>query len=132
MRAPDATGLASALGRVRWATVGMLALCAVLSLLRSRDESDLAPSLQGIVTPIALAIALGILVARQVAVRARSPQSRFRALLAVYVLCGALGVFGTFLAFAGDDGSRGALFALGGAIFALGSPPGFGPAREVG
>ena len=109
----------------------MLALCAVLSLLHARDASELAPRLERLVTPIALAFALGILVARQVVVRARSPQARFRALLAVYVLCDGLGVFGTLLAFAGDDGSRGALFALGGAIFALGSPPGFGPARAT-
>jgi hypothetical protein len=58
-----------------------------------------------------------------VALRAQRPPTRAYALLATYLLCGALGLFGVGLAFAGDDGSRGALLALGGAIFTLGSAP---------
>jgi len=123
---PEAPGteLLASLARVRWATLGMLVACAVFSWLHARDASELPAELASGVTPVAIALGIAIIGARHLALRASRPRSRFAALLATYLGCCALGVFGAVLAFAGDDGSRGALFALGGGIFTLGSPPG--------
>lgn len=129
MDRPSATQLLTSLVRVRWAVLATLVLCAVLSWMRARDVSELPPLLAATATPVALGLALAIIVVRQVALRARPPRTHFYALLATYLLCGALGIFGTLLAFAGDDGSRGALLALGGAIFTLGTAPGPGASR---
>jgi hypothetical protein len=126
MPAQSGTDLLDSLRRLRWAAVGLLAVCAVYSWLQARDASQLSPGLASSATPVAIALAVVIIVSRQVALRAGSLRVRFTALLATYVACCALGLFGALLAFAGDDGTRGALFALGGAIFTLGSPPGFG------
>jgi hypothetical protein len=126
MRDSPGNELLASLGRVRWATVGMLVACAVLSGLHTREASELSPALASIAAPIAIALSVGIIGARQIALRTQTPRAHCYALLATYLCCGALGVFGAFLAFSGDDGSRGSLFALGAAIFTLGSPPGFG------
>lgn len=126
MRAPLPAQRAANLAAVRWATVATLVVCAVLSWLQARDASALPPALAPLATPVATALAVGIILARQMAQRAQAPSTRLRALLGTYLLCASLGGFGLFLAVSGDDGSRGALFALGGAIFAVGTPPGFG------
>lgn len=125
MLPPEATALAASVARLRWATLALLIVCAVVALLHRAEASSLAPSLETLVTPVSLALAVGIFVVRQIAGRATG-RARVRALLATYLLSAALGVFGAFLALLGDDGSRGALFALGGAIFTVGTPPGLG------
>ncbi len=113
----------ASLVRTHRATILLLGVCALLSWQRSQDASELSQSVDAVVLPTALALAMGIMAARQVALRSRSPRSRRVALLVTYGLCASLGIFGAALAFAGDSGSRGALFALGAAIFTLGSPP---------
>ncbi|CAG0960531.1 hypothetical protein MYXO_00728 [Myxococcaceae bacterium] len=125
MQPVAADALEASLGRVRLATLGLLATCAILAWANRSETSDLPPALERLVVPVSLAITVGIFVVRQVAIRARG-RSRLRALLATYLLSGGLGVLGALLALAGDDGSRGAALALAGAIFALGTAPGLG------
>ena len=131
MAHPDVRVLESSLGRVRWAVLGTLIVCAGVALLHRTDTPRLPARLEGLATPLSIALALGVFVVRQVAARATG-RARVRALLATYALSAALGLFGAGLALAGDDGSRGALFALAGAIFTLGTPPGLGlPAASL-
>lgn len=111
-----------ALARLRWAVVAMLIACALLSW--ARDPGALPPALARAATPVAIGLGLAIVVVRQWAQRASAASTQLRALGATYGLCAALGLFGAVLALAGDDGERGTLFALGGAIFAIGTPPG--------
>lgn len=126
MPEPHEAALEASLRRLRWTTIGTLGVCALLSWLQTRETSSLPPALAAAALPVAIVLAAGIMAARQVALRAQAPRTRLYALLTTYLSCIALGVFGAVLSFAGDDGSRGALFALGGAIFTLGSPPGLG------
>lgn len=129
MEVPKVEDLQSAIARVRWAVLGTLVLCAVFSLLQTRESGALSSDLETSVTPVALVLAFVVMLTRQVAQRARAPRTRFQALLGTYLACGGLGLFGAALAWLGDDGSRGALFALGGAIFTIGTPTGPGIPR---
>lgn len=118
---PDESG--APLVRAHRVTIAVVGACALVSWLRAGSPNELPESVGTLVLPGALAVTMAIIVARQIALRSRDGHSRRTALLVTYALCGVLGVFGAALAFLGDDGSRGALFALGAAIFALGSPP---------
>lgn len=125
MAPADVPALEASLGRVRFATLGVLAVCAVMALLHRTDAPTLPPGLERLATPLSLGLAVTIFIARQVAGGARG-RTRLRAILATYLLSAGLGLFGALLAVCGDDGSRGALFAFGAAIFTLGTPPGLG------
>ena len=113
---PDPPPRAAA-GRLRWAVVALLVACAALS--GTRDAGTPSPGTAALALPAGIGLAVAIIVARQWALRAASPRARLRAVVATYLLCAAL-------ALAGDDPGRGVLFALGGAIFTLGTPPGVG------
>jgi FtsH-binding integral membrane protein len=122
---PAAPELTASLGRVRWATAATLVVCALVSWLQGPAVSALSPAVAPLVTPIAILFAVGIMGARQLALRSAAPRTRLYALLTTYLLCAGLGVFGVALVLAGDEGTRGALYALGAAIFCIGSPPGY-------
>ena len=120
---PDPPPRAAA-GRLRWAVVALLVACAALS--GTRDAGTPSPGTAALALPAGIGLAVAIIVARQWALRAASPRARLRAVVATYLLCAALGLAGAALVLAGDDPGRGVLFALGGAIFTLGTPPGVG------
>ncbi|MCC6641076.1 MAG: hypothetical protein IT386_07935 [Deltaproteobacteria bacterium] len=124
MHAPPTLAPLATLGRLRWSVVSILVACAVLSSMR--DPGDLSPALASVAMPAGIGLGIAIIAARQWAQRAGTGRAQTKALIATYALCATLGLFGLGLALAGDDGSRGVLFAVGGAIFALGTPPGSG------
>ncbi len=131
MQGDGVSSIESALGRVRFAVLATLVVCAAVAWLARDRPGPLPDALATVATPLSVAIAIGIFVARQIATRAQGA-ARVRALLAVYVLSELLGLFGVVLVLLGDGDSRGLLFALGGAIFTLGTPPGLGiPARSL-
>ncbi len=119
----SAPELLASLARVRWTVLGLLALCAAMSWLRDRETSELPSTLAAAAMPLGIGIGFAIVAARIMTQRSRSARTRFYSLLATYLLSAALGVLGVCLTLLGDDGSRGALFAIGGAVFTLGSPP---------
>lgn len=113
--------LHASLRRTRLTVLALLAVCALLSLLRSNVPSTLAPYWEERALYAALVVAGGILVARQLAVHTRDLRTRVRAIVAAWLLGGLLGVLGAGIALVGGDGRRGALYALAGAIFTVGS-----------
>jgi len=117
-----AAALLASLQRTRWTVLGLLAACAAVSLLGG-GGGGLPDTLEGLALPLGLGFAFAIFVVRQAAGQTRNARMRVRLLLVTYVLCGLLGVLGAGLTLAGDEGRRGALYALAGGIFALGSTP---------
>lgn len=98
-----------------------IASCAVLSAIQPGTASDDAPD--PAITTIAVALGLGVILARRAASSpVISPRTRVTLLLCSYAFAFGLAALGTFLAMTRGQSQIGLMFALAAGIFCLRPP----------
>jgi len=115
---PEAT--ARSLANTRRSVLIVLGACGLavtaMTFLKPRPEPSETDSL---VTTVVIVLALGAIVARQIASWQVRAQTRARCLFAGYCFAVALGIAGLLFALATGDALRGIGYVVAGALFAL-------------
>ena len=108
--------------------LGLIATCAIYSALQPHLDTE--PALDRRSSTLAVALALGTIVAKQIASRANaSHRTHLIFTLCSYALAGAISLLGAFLATTRGAVQTGIVFSLAAGIFCLRPPARGGPSK---